>query len=184
MFRFIVDDDIELRLLEGRHADELFGLTDRNRAHLRPWLPWVDQNTSPDNTRAFIKGSLHQLAENNGLQAGIWFRGELAGVIGFLYFKWPSRKTEIGYWLDAAVQGHGIMTRACRALLDYAFGELGLNRAEIHCAGGNTRSCAVPERLGFKQEGVLRQAEWLNDHFEDNVVYGMLAGEWQNRKTR
>ena len=184
MFRFIVGDDTELRLLEGRHAAELFALTDRNRAHLRPWLPWVDQTTSPADTRAFIAGTLHQLAENNGLHVGIWFRGELVGVIGFLYVKWPSRKTEIGYWLDAAAQGHGIMTRACRALIEYAFSELGLNRVEIHCAPGNTRSCAVPERLGFTQEGVLRQVEWLNVHFADNVVYGLLASEWQHRKPR
>jgi ribosomal-protein-serine acetyltransferase len=66
----------------------------------------------------------------------------------------------------------------CRALLDHAFYELKLNRVEIRCAAENNCSRAVPERLGFRQDGVLRQAEWLHEHFVDLVIYSMLAGEW------
>ena len=43
----------------------------------------------------------------------------------------------------------------------------------------NKRSCAIPQRLGFSQEGILRQSEWLYDHFVDMAVYGMLAQDWQ-----
>ena len=64
-------------------------------------------------------------------------------------------------------------------MVDYAFGELGLNRVQIRCARDNARSCAIPRRLGFTEEGALRQAEWLIDHFEDQVVYGILAEEWR-----
>jgi ribosomal-protein-serine acetyltransferase len=55
---------------------------------------------------------------------------------------------------------------------------------EIHCAAGNARSRGVPERLGFQQEGVLRQTGWLYDHFVDHVMYGMLAMEWADAKAR
>ena len=71
------------------------------------------------------------------------------------------------------------MTNACRTLVTYAFHEWGLNKVEIHCAVGNIRSRAIPTRLGFTQEGSLREAEWVNDHFVDLVIYGMLAREWQ-----
>jgi ribosomal-protein-serine acetyltransferase len=64
-------------------------------------------------------------------------------------------------------------------LVEHAFGELGLNRVSIACAVENKKSCAIPERLGFRREGVKRQAEWLYDHFVDHVVYGALASEWQ-----
>src|SRR4051812_29894815 len=118
MFRFAVDDEIDLRLLDVRHADALFALTDRNRDHLRPYLPWVDSTTSAEHTRSFIQGALYQLAGNNGFQAGIWFRDELVGAIGFHFFRWANGTTEIGYWLSADAQGYGIMTRACQAMID------------------------------------------------------------------
>ena len=54
-----------------------------------------------------------------------------------------------------------------------------MNRVEIHCAAENTRSCAIPKRLGFTQEGILRDAQWLYDRYVDMVVYGLLAREWQ-----
>ena len=77
------------------------------------------------------------------------------------------------------MQGRGIVTKACRTLVTYAFEQYTLNKVEIHCATGNTRSRAIPEKLGFVQEGIIRQAEWLNDHYVDMVVYGMLASEWK-----
>ena len=179
MFSFRIDDDTELRLLENRHAEELFALTDQNREHLRRWLPWLDNNRSLEDTRAFITRSLIQYANNRGFPTGIWFKGALAGVIGYNTIDWSDRMASIGYWIGASFQGQGLVTRGCRALIDYAFNGLGLNRVEIRCATGNKRSQAIPERLGFTQEGIVRQAEWLYDHFVDHAVYGMLAGEWR-----
>ena len=71
------------------------------------------------------------------------------------------------------------MTTACRAYVDHAFTRLDVHRVEIRCAVENRRSRAIPERLGFRLEGTLRDAEWLYDHFVDSVVYGMLADEWK-----
>ncbi len=181
MFCLALGEDAELRLLEARHAELLFALVEQNRAHLRRWLPWVEGNQSVADSHTFIRNALQQFANNNGLQAGIWFRGTLVGVIGHNYIDWSNGKTELGYWLSAAYQGQGLMTRACRALTNYSFNELRLNRVEIHCAVGNVRSRAIPERLGFTQEGTLRQAGWLYDHYVDLVVYGMLAAEWPRR---
>ena len=69
------------------------------------------------------------------------------------------------------------MTRGCRALIAHGFTELDLHRVEIRCAVDNLKSRAIPERLGFRREGQLREVEWLYDHFVDHVVYGLLAGE-------
>ena len=84
----------------------------------------------------------------------------------------------IGYWLGEEFQGKGIMTAASRILIHYAFDEFQLNRVEIRCAVGNTRSRAIPERLGFIQEGMIGDGEWLYDHYVDLIVYRMLAREW------
>jgi len=174
-----IDEDTELRIYEERHAQEVAALVDQNRAYLRQWLPWVDDSRTVEHSRAFIRNSLQQFAQNEGFQMGIWYKGTLAGGIGYHQLDWVARKVEIGYWLGEAFQGKGLMTKACRTLVTYAFGELGLNKVEIRCATENTRSCAIPKRLGFAQEGILRDAAWLYDHYVNLIVFGMLAREWQ-----
>jgi ribosomal-protein-serine acetyltransferase len=103
-------------------------------------------------------------------------------VVGLHRIDWANRRTSIGYWIAEAHEGKGLVTRACGGLLEYVFGELGLHHVEIACAPRNIRSCAIAERLGFQREGVLREREWLYDHFVDHVVYGMLASEWTGGK--
>ena len=178
MFSYKIDDETEIRLFTEQHADLLFAVVDENREHLREWLPWVDDTKTADDTRKFIRSSVEQFAANEGFAAGLWYRGELAGTIGFHRIDWMNRKAEIGYWVSAAFQGKGIVTRAARALVDYTFDDLGLNRMEIRCAEGNKKSRAIAERLGFRQEGILRQSALLYDHYVDMVIYGMLKEEW------
>jgi len=178
MFEFVVDDAVVLRLLEPRDAEQLFELTDSSRSYLREWLPWVDGTKNAEDTKSFIEMTKKQFASNNGFQAGIWYKGNLAGVIGFHGMNGANRSTSIGYWLGERYQGSGVMTKSCKALIEYAFRELKLNRVEIRCAEKNLRSRAIPERLGFINEGMIRETEWLYDHFVDHVVYGVLAREW------
>ncbi|HEY3272725.1 MAG TPA: GNAT family protein [Methanocella sp.] len=178
MFGCDIGQDTWLRPLELRHAEEVFRLADRNRARLRQWLPWVDSTLTVDDTWEFIRHSLEQLAKGESLAAGIWHEGSFAGVVSFVGINPAARSAMIGYWLGPEYEGKGIMTRACEALIDYGFGELGLNRIVIRAATENQRSQAIPQRLGFTREGVERQSEWLNDHFLDMVVYSMLRSEW------
>lgn len=177
MFKIVVDKDTELRLLDAAHAGHLFELTDSCRPYLREWLPWLDGTTRIADTESFIEITRKQFASNNGFQAGIWYKGNIAGVIGFHGISWANKSTDIGYWLGEKYRGHGIMTESCRALVNHAFREMKLNRVEIRCAEQNYRSRAIPERLGFQIEGTIRDAEWLYDHYVDHVVYGILAGK-------
>ncbi|HYW13968.1 MAG TPA: GNAT family protein [Longimicrobium sp.] len=171
-------DELRLELLQPHHAESLFRAVDENRAHLRQWLPWVDGTRSPDDSLAFIRRTQKQFGANEGFQTVLMVRGEVAGMIGHTGIRWERRATGLGYWLAEKHEGRGFMTRACRAYVDHAFGELGLNRVEIRAATGNGRSRAIPERLGFTLEGVPRDAEWLYDGFVDHAVYGLLAREW------
>jgi ribosomal-protein-serine acetyltransferase len=180
-FPLAAGDDVELDLLDEAEAEELFALVDGNRAYLRQWLPWLDQNTEVEHTRAFIRATRKEYEDRNGFACGIRFRGRLVGVVGLHGIDWANRKTNVGYWIAEDHQGRGIVTRSCRALLPYLFDELGLNRVEIACAPGNAKSAAIPERLGFVREGLLRQPERLYDLYVDHVVYGLLASEWRQR---
>jgi ribosomal-protein-serine acetyltransferase len=177
MFRWKVTDELELQLVEHRHAAALYTLTDANRQHLRQWLPWVDATRSVADTATFITSSLQQFAAGKGFKAGIWYQGRLCGMIGHHEMSPANRATSLGYWLAADYQGKGIMTACCRAVVSHAFAELKLHRIVIRCAVENRRSRAIPERLGFACEGIARQAEWLYDHFVDIAVYALLHPE-------
>ena len=178
MFELQIDTQLSVQQLALSDAEDIFALADTSRPYLREWLPWVDATQSPDDTRAFIQSTLDQSAEKKMLACRISFQGRMAGIIGMEPLDWINSITELGYWLEPNAQGHGIMTKTCRALTDYAFTELGFNRVEIRAAPGNLKSRAIPERLGFTQEGILRDAEWLYDHFVDIIVYAMLRRDW------
>jgi ribosomal-protein-serine acetyltransferase len=182
MFCLPVDDDINLCLLESHHAEALFALVDANRSHLRRWLAWVDHNTEPEHTRQFIVAGLENFAHNQGVSTGVFYRGQLVGTLGSAKFNMEDRVVELGYWLSAEFEGRGIITRACRAILHYLIEERGFNRVQIRCATGNHRSCAIPERLGFTREGVLRQEGRVADgSYVDLVMYSLLAEEWRSQ---
>jgi ribosomal-protein-serine acetyltransferase len=181
MVRLLVDDFIELRQVSQDDAEELTLLIDRNRKYLREWLPWLDNSTNIIDTARFIGRSTEQADDANGLTLGIICNRRLAGVIGQHYVDTLNRRTEIGYWIDAGHQGRGIVTRSAARLTDYAFRRQDCNRVMMHCATGNLKSRAVAERLGFIQEGILREAEWLYDHYVDLVVYSMLKRTWMFR---
>ena len=181
MFEKQIGQSAVLRLLEERHAPAVFEVVDRDRDYLREWLPWVDSNTEVEHTRDFIKSALQQFAANEGLTAGIWYQDEFAGTVSTHKINWPNRKVEIGYWIASKYQGQGLVTSACRALIDHAFDAWDLNRIELHCAIANTKSCRVAERLGFRPEGVLREAGLVGGRYLDANIYGLLAREWKAR---
>lgn len=178
MFKHIIDEDIELRLVDLHHAQAMFQSIDSSRDHLRKYLPWVDSTKSIDDTKAFIESSKKQYAANNGFDATIWDKGEFAGVIGFHSINHSIKAISIGYWLDEGFVGKGIMTKACKVFVDFAFNIYKFNRVEIRCAEDNLRSRAIPERLGFTQEGIIRDDELLDGNFVNCVVYGLLKRDW------
>ena len=135
-----VDEEIVLKILEMDDAAALFDLVENNRSYLRQWLPWVDTNATIGESLLFIKSSQEQQDQNMGFQCGIWFHNQLVGVIGFQRIDWINRNVEIGYWLVEKFQGHGIVTKSCQTLVDYAFNEYQLHRVQIRCATENRKS--------------------------------------------
>ncbi|MEN9520262.1 MAG: hypothetical protein RLZZ381_2850 [Cyanobacteriota bacterium] len=177
-FPYNVNESTILSLVELEDAEEIFALVDTSRDRLREWLPWVDLNTTADDTRTFIRFAQQQYVEQQGFHCCIRYKTKIAGVIGFHRLDWTNKTAELAYWLGVQYQGKGLMSQCCKFLTNYAFHCLKFNRVEIRAASNNFKSCAIPERLGFIKEGILRDAEWLNDRFVDNVVYSMLLKDW------
>jgi ribosomal-protein-serine acetyltransferase len=175
--RFDLSETTHLRHVTPRDADPLFDVTMANRAHLAPWMPWAVGRLHPDGQRAFLREAVRQHATGNGFQCAVLDGGRIVGSVGFHRIDRVHGATSIGYWLAEDAQGKGTMTSAVRTLIDHAFDVWDLHRVVIEAAPGNVRSRAVAQRLGFAEEGVLREVERVGDRWVDHVVYGLLVGE-------
>lgn len=181
MYKVFIDTDIHLSILEPRHASELYEVINESRNSISEWLSFPQKTQEVKDSVTFIEKSLKRFASNNGYWAGIWHKGKLAGSIGFLYMDWDAKKTEIGYWLGDNYLGKGLATKSVERLIEHSFQDLGLRKVEINVASTNIKSRAIPERLGFTNEGTIRNYEYLNDEYHDRVIYGLLQEEWRTK---
>jgi len=179
--RYEIRDGLILRTFRPDDAEELCRVVEANRKHLRVWLPWLDASTEVEHFRLFIESTWKQYAEDKSFVCAVILHDRLVGVAGYHAVRGQNRAVGLGYWLAEEATGQGIMTDCCRFFTDHAFASLGLNRVEICAAVENNRSRAIPERLGFVQEGINRDAEWLYDHYVDHVVYAMLKRDWPGK---
>jgi ribosomal-protein-serine acetyltransferase len=176
-----VEKELYLQLIEEHHAEPLLALVNSNRDHLSEWFPWVPYMQTVEDFQNYIRRCKLQHQEGTDYGYVIVYNGRLAGRIGIHYIQQQNKTGAIGYWLGKAFEGKGIITKACAALLEHCFTRLHLNRIEIKCGTGNHRSAAIPQRLHFTKEGILRQAEWVNGHFIDLSLYSLLREEWDLR---
>lgn len=165
-----------LRALQDADAPELHALIERNRERLARWIAWAHEQT-PQDTRAFIGRARAKEQEGSGLSRAIVAAGAIAGVVGISVDR-ANYSAAIGYWLDEASEGKGVMTAAVAALVDDGFLRWRLVRVEIRVDVDNRPSRAVAERLGFQLEGVARQGyRVVGDRYSDDAVYSLLASD-------
>jgi ribosomal-protein-serine acetyltransferase len=167
---------LELRSVAPGDARELNALIAADRERLARFMPWAAGQTI-DSTREFIASALEQEARDDGFQAVLVADGAIAGTAGFHRIDRANAATSIGYWLAAAYEGRGLMTAAVAALVDHAFTQWRLHRVELRIAPDNARSRALAARLGFREEGVLREAERFGDEHRDLIMHSLLASE-------
>jgi len=171
-----IDERTVVRTLALDDAELVYRAIDQNRDRLRPYMPWEQTTRSPDDVRAFIERSLLSPTDEDAY--GIWVAEEFAGSVG-LRVDTLMNGGEIGYWVAGAFEGQGLVTTACRYLIDHGFRDRKLHRIEIHAAADNLRSRAVAERLGFVHEATTRDGHRKADGtYVDQVAYGILEHEW------
>jgi RimJ/RimL family protein N-acetyltransferase len=138
--------------------------------------PW----TTLDQARAHIAVAQAAYADGSGMRLGIELleTGELVGNASLHHFVDASRRCELGYALARAHWGRGYVSEALRALLDYGFTVLDLNRVEADIDPRNEASARVLDKLGFRKEGFMPERWIVQGEPADTVFYGLLRSYW------
>jgi uncharacterized cupin superfamily protein len=156
---------------------ELLALQTANQHHLAPWMPWARALPNLDELLQTVSGFLARFASGEDWIYGIFLPdGTPIGGTG-LHPRFV-HGLEIGYWVAREHQGKGYVTEAAAALTRVALETRRVQAVEIHCDPRNTRSAAVPARLGFRNVAVLpgRQVD-VHGQPRDSMVWTMLGRE-------
>jgi RimJ/RimL family protein N-acetyltransferase len=155
---------IALQRAGAADNDEVVEAVNQSLEHLRPWMPWAQQPSTPQSIGDFLRKA------DSDWDAGREFHFAVRGrrghrahaIIGFsgLHDRVGPGALEIGYWVHVDCTGRGVATMAAGALTRSALALGGVSRVEIHCDAANTRSAAIPANLGFRLDRVVsRPAE-------------------------
>lgn len=168
---------LQLHPVETTDARELFAEVEASRHHLERWLPWVPYTTSLEASHRYAEASSLEWDQGRACRFTIRERAtkKFVGMVGLEAMVPLHASAELGYWLSATSTGRGYMTEASRELLDWTYGALRANRVRVAAATDNHDSLAVIARLGFRFEGIARQAERCHGRWLDHAVFGMLS---------
>jgi RimJ/RimL family protein N-acetyltransferase len=157
-----------------------------NHARLAIWSPGIKEPTL-EATRTALESSGNAWLAGIRLPLAIGIRADnghrLVGAMN-LAIETTAGSAEVGFWIDAAAEGHGVVSRALNAVLGHAFGDLDLHRVEMRTLTTNDRSHRLAERFAFTLEGVLRGAVRFPDGHRDVAVYALLAEDFTRATQR
>lgn len=124
---------------------------------LRPWMPWATKAPTLEESEAFSRDGWVKWHSREDLRGYLFLKGTntFVGGSGLHRMNWDVPKFEIGYWCRTKFQGQGYITEAVVGLTNFAFETLGARRVEIRVDDKNIKSWKIPEKLGFKLEGIL-----------------------------
>ena len=151
-------------------------LADREVSRWVLTIPWPYTH---DDAAWFLRFADGQRTSENGAHLGVFARdgGALLGAVALAPIDWDNRSASLGYWTARDHRNRGIARAASRLLVDWAFGDLELERIELTCHPANAGSRRVAEALGFRREGHLREHLRTADGRRDSLLYGLLASD-------
>ncbi len=176
MFRELLEGDgLRLRMITEKDAPALYAFLQKPQVY----EPTSSEGWTLESVEQFTRDNVAGAAIGKWCRYGILLPGEEAptGDIGLHNIDLLNRRCEIGYQLDPAHWGSGVMTRAARVLLEWVFNDGGFNRVEATVMAGNEPSARVLERLGFKREALLREYKFVRGEFKDYSLWSLLRNE-------
>ncbi|MFH4355836.1 MAG: GNAT family N-acetyltransferase [Neisseriaceae bacterium] len=150
-------------------SQEFFVLTDKNRAYLKRWLPWLDTIKEKNDTEKFIRKAIQSDLEKKSLNFFIKDSGAIIGTIGLRDI--TDQEALVGYWIDRDHQGQNIITTSLKALIGIVKQQKLTNSILLRCSPENKGSLAIARKCQFNYEKTLKNAENLYGTYNDLEVY-------------
>jgi [ribosomal protein S5]-alanine N-acetyltransferase len=177
--------DLVLRPLRQRDKAEWSALRRRNAAWLRPWeATQPDRGARLPTYREMVASLNAQARAGHTLPWVIAVRlpqvrqPVMAGQLTVAGIQWGSALTaSLGYWIDSARAGQGLVPTAVALAVDHCFKDLGLHRLEINIRPENHASLRVVEKLGFRDEGLRRGYLHIDGGWADHRTFALTAEE-------
>jgi ribosomal-protein-alanine N-acetyltransferase len=173
-------DRLLLRPLVAGDAAAIFA-TYSDPVVVRYWsgAPWTDLARADD----YVAGAMRDIADASAMRLGVELAatGEWIGQVSLHHFDAQNRRCELGYALMRHHWGRGYIGEALQALLHFGFDSLDLNRVEADIDPRNDASRKAVERMGFVQEGLLRERWLVGGEVCDTALYGLLRRDWLAR---
>lgn len=163
--------------IDAADGPELWLSVSGSRTFLQRWLPWVQFHVDPASSTRFADACANDWDQGRALRFVIRERAHrtLVGVVGLESCIHLHRSCELGYWLRREATHRGLMTEASLAAMEFAFTQMGAHRLRVAAATDNHASLSVIGRLGFRFEGIARQAEWCDGRWLDHATFARLA---------
>ena len=172
-----------VRLRPPRRADyqAWAELRSRSRAYLQPWEPtWPADDLTRTAFRRRVRRYQTEIREDHAYPFFIFRQSDyvlLGGITLSNVSRDMTQMATVGYWMGERFAGRGVMTRAVRALVPFAFGALHLHRLEAACLPHNGASMRLLEKVGFQREGLARGLVCINGRWQDHIVFALLADD-------
>jgi RimJ/RimL family protein N-acetyltransferase len=164
-----------IRMPKPGDGQAVFDAINASIEELKPWMPFAQNEQSAQDVELNIREAYIKFLKREDLRLLVFLKetGELVASTGLHRIDWSLPKFEIGYWIDSRFSGKGYMTEAVNRITDFAFHELKARRVEIRCDVKNKKSRAIPERLGYSLEGILKNDDWSVDKsgLRDTCIY-------------
>ncbi len=151
-------DRLLIRMPMPGDGKQMYEAINASSEDLKPWLPFAHIDQSEEDVEVNIREAHLKFLKREDLRLLVFLKetGQLIASSGLHRIDWAIPKFEIGYWLDSRYTGKGYMTEAVQGITDFAVNELKARRIEIRCDTRNVKSAAIPERLDYILEGILR----------------------------
>lgn len=172
-------DRLTIRAPRAGDGPKIYAAVEETFDDLKPWMPWARQMPTLEESETYVRRAQSDFLAREDLALLLFLKGTnmIVGGSGLHRIDWEIPKFEIGYWCRKRFQGQGYITESTDTITKFAFEVLGAKRVEIRCDSQNIRSQRVPNRLGFKLEGTLRNNSLSpSGELRDTLVFAKIKG--------